>query len=97
MLRGPSNKQQFEAFEIGHMVFFVLDFNQPNPLFHAPIGDSPKVNFLRRHSLKRPLISRCSIFWTSELVKGVRQCNPISNMFKKTINESLVTLPIAIR
>ncbi|KAJ6029877.1 hypothetical protein N7460_010143 [Penicillium canescens] len=39
---GPSDEQQFEAFEIGHMVFLVLDFNQPNPLFRAPIGDSPK-------------------------------------------------------
>ncbi|CAL5870647.1 uncharacterized protein PFLUO_LOCUS4887 [Penicillium psychrofluorescens] len=39
---GPSDEQQFEAFEIGHMVFLVLDYNQPNPLFRAPIGDSPK-------------------------------------------------------
>ncbi|KAJ5220978.1 uncharacterized protein N7469_009865 [Penicillium citrinum] len=39
---GPSDEQQFEAFEIGHMVFLVLDHNEPNPLFRAPIGDSPK-------------------------------------------------------
>lgn len=29
---------------IRHMVFLVLDHNQPNPLFRAPIGPSPKVN-----------------------------------------------------
>ncbi|KAJ5110278.1 hypothetical protein N7532_002923 [Penicillium argentinense] len=39
---GPSDEQQFEAFEIGHMVFLVLDHYQDNPLFRAPIGDSPK-------------------------------------------------------
>ncbi|CAI7642155.1 unnamed protein product [Penicillium discolor] len=39
---GPSDEQQFEAFEIGHMVFLVLDYDQPNPLFRAPIGNSPK-------------------------------------------------------
>ncbi|KAJ5345780.1 hypothetical protein N7452_003784 [Penicillium brevicompactum] len=44
---GPSDEQQFEAFEIGHMVFLVLDHNQPNPLFRAPIGPSPKVSSYR--------------------------------------------------
>ncbi|CEJ58759.1 hypothetical protein PMG11_07405 [Penicillium brasilianum] len=39
---GPSDEQQFEAFEISHILFLVLDHNQPNPLFRAPIGDSPK-------------------------------------------------------
>ncbi|KAJ5217820.1 uncharacterized protein N7469_011445 [Penicillium citrinum] len=39
---GPSDEQQFEAFELGHMVFLVLDHYQENPLFRAPIGDSPK-------------------------------------------------------
>ncbi|KAF3011295.1 hypothetical protein E8E15_002626 [Penicillium rubens] len=39
---GPSDQQQFEAFEIGHMVFLVLDHDQPNSLFRAPIGNSPK-------------------------------------------------------
>ncbi|KAJ5263463.1 hypothetical protein N7478_011068 [Penicillium angulare] len=39
---GPSDEQQFEAFEIGHLVFLVIDHLQPNPLFHAPIGESPK-------------------------------------------------------
>ncbi|KAE8146283.1 S-adenosyl-L-methionine-dependent methyltransferase [Aspergillus avenaceus] len=39
---GPSDAQQFEAFEIGHMMFRVLDHNQPNPLFRAPIKESPK-------------------------------------------------------
>ncbi|KAJ5376796.1 hypothetical protein N7509_013682 [Penicillium cosmopolitanum] len=40
--RGPSDEKQFEAFEIGHMVFLVLDHYQDNPLFRAPIGDLPK-------------------------------------------------------
>ncbi|KAJ5655858.1 hypothetical protein N7507_007808 [Penicillium longicatenatum] len=40
--RGPSDDQQFEAFEIGHMVFLVLDHHQPSPFFRSPIGDSPK-------------------------------------------------------
>ncbi|KAJ5827961.1 uncharacterized protein N7525_006214 [Penicillium rubens] len=40
--RGPSDEQQFEAFEISHILFIVLDYHQPNPLFRAPIGDSPK-------------------------------------------------------
>ncbi|KAJ5547566.1 hypothetical protein N7513_004800 [Penicillium frequentans] len=39
---GPSDDQQFEAFEIGHMMFLVLDHNQDNPLFRAPVGSSPK-------------------------------------------------------
>ncbi|KGO40325.1 hypothetical protein PEX1_062550 [Penicillium expansum] len=39
---GPSDEQQFEAFEIGHMMFLVLDHEQPNPFFRSPIGDSPK-------------------------------------------------------
>ncbi|OQE90316.1 hypothetical protein PENNAL_c0012G10148 [Penicillium nalgiovense] len=39
---GPSDEQQFEAFEIGHMMFLVLDHDQPNSLFRAPIGDAPK-------------------------------------------------------
>ncbi|KAJ6183622.1 hypothetical protein N7519_004923 [Penicillium mononematosum] len=39
---GPSDEQQFEAFEISHILFIVLDYHQPNPLFRAPIGDSPK-------------------------------------------------------
>lgn len=38
---GPSDEQQFEAFEISHILFLVLDYHQPNVLFHAPIGDSP--------------------------------------------------------
>ncbi|CAG8118490.1 unnamed protein product [Penicillium salamii] len=41
--RSPSDEQQFEAFEIGHMVFLLLDYNQENPLHRAPIDKSPKV------------------------------------------------------
>ncbi|KAJ5714815.1 uncharacterized protein N7483_011996 [Penicillium malachiteum] len=39
---GPSDDQQFEAFEICHLVFLVVDHNEPNPLFHAPITETPK-------------------------------------------------------
>ncbi|KXG51517.1 uncharacterized protein PGRI_089100 [Penicillium griseofulvum] len=38
----PSDEQQFEAFEIGHMVFLVLENERENPLHHSPIGNSPK-------------------------------------------------------
>ncbi|KAJ5666899.1 hypothetical protein N7462_011308 [Penicillium macrosclerotiorum] len=38
---GPSDEQQFEAFEIGHILHLVLDNDEPNPLFRSPIGDSP--------------------------------------------------------
>ncbi|KAJ5888009.1 hypothetical protein N7495_008050 [Penicillium taxi] len=38
----PSDEQQFEAYETGHLVALVLDYHQPNLLHHAPIGDSPK-------------------------------------------------------
>lgn len=38
----PSDEQQFEAFEIGHMVFLMLDYNQENPLHRSPIGKNPK-------------------------------------------------------
>ena len=31
------------ANESSHLVFLVLDHNEPNPLFHAPIGDNVKV------------------------------------------------------
>lgn len=57
------------------MVFLVLDHDQPNPLFRAPIGDSPKVNkSSKKSSLKVSLIIQHSTFWTSELDKAVGQC-----------------------
>ncbi|KAJ5193100.1 hypothetical protein N7449_009242 [Penicillium cf. viridicatum] len=43
--RSPSDEQQFEAFEIGHVVFLMLDHDRENPLHHAPIGKSPKSKF----------------------------------------------------
>ena len=68
------------------MVFLVLDYNLPNPLFRAPIGDSPKVNlYLGDYRLYVPLISQYRIFWTSELVKGVGQCNSTSNPFQENL------------
>jgi hypothetical protein len=32
-----------DSHETSHMMFLVLEHNQPNPLFRAPIGNSPKV------------------------------------------------------
>ncbi|KAJ5832524.1 hypothetical protein N7474_000835 [Penicillium riverlandense] len=34
----PSDEQQFETYEAGHLVDLVLDSDQDNPLFRAPIG-----------------------------------------------------------
>ena len=80
------------------MVFLVLDHNQPNPLFRAPIGDSPKVDLYRGNPrLNVPLTTRYRIFWTLELAKEVGQCKSTSTLFKRTSNKSLVTLPISIR
>ncbi|EPS30257.1 hypothetical protein PDE_05208 [Penicillium oxalicum 114-2] len=36
------DEQQFEAFELGHMVSIMLDYHQPNRFFAAPIGNKPK-------------------------------------------------------
>ncbi|KAF3386801.1 Secondary metabolism regulator LAE1 [Penicillium rolfsii] len=38
----PSDEQQFEAFELGHMVCIMLDYHRPNPLFAAPVGENLK-------------------------------------------------------
>ncbi|KAJ5780796.1 hypothetical protein N7457_005956 [Penicillium paradoxum] len=38
----PSDEKQFEAFEIGHLMFLMLDYHQENPLHHAPISKDPK-------------------------------------------------------
>ncbi|KAJ5104432.1 hypothetical protein NUU61_001779 [Penicillium alfredii] len=38
----PSDDQQFEAYEAGHIVAMIMDAHQRNPLFQAPIGPSPK-------------------------------------------------------
>lgn len=38
----PSDEKQFEAFEIGHLVFLLLEYNQKCPLHRAPICESPK-------------------------------------------------------
>ncbi|KAJ5296612.1 uncharacterized protein N7443_007505 [Penicillium atrosanguineum] len=79
---GPSDEQQFEAFEIGHMVFLVLDHNQPNPLFRAPIGEHPKLSLHRgNHGSNVPLTSQYRIFWTLELVKGVGQCIDVADLY----------------
>ncbi|KAJ5463278.1 hypothetical protein N7475_008222 [Penicillium sp. IBT 31633x] len=38
----PSDEQQFQAWEIGHLMFLMLDYHQENPLHHAPIPKSPQ-------------------------------------------------------
>lgn len=38
----PSDQQQFECLEAGHICFKILDCQEENDLFRAPIGDSPK-------------------------------------------------------
>ncbi|PLN84923.1 S-adenosyl-L-methionine-dependent methyltransferase [Aspergillus taichungensis] len=40
--RGPSDEQQFESFEVGHMLFLMLDYDRQNPHHHAPITQPPK-------------------------------------------------------
>ncbi|KAJ6010831.1 hypothetical protein N7451_002243 [Penicillium sp. IBT 35674x] len=37
----PSDDLQFEAYETGHIIYLLLDYNQRNPLHRAPI-ESPK-------------------------------------------------------
>ncbi|KAH0845446.1 hypothetical protein FOPE_11680 [Fonsecaea pedrosoi] len=37
--RGPSDEQQFETLNAGHVLYLVLDSNQPNPLFRSPIEE----------------------------------------------------------
>ncbi|KXG52938.1 uncharacterized protein PGRI_081930 [Penicillium griseofulvum] len=34
----PSDEQQFETYEAGHLVDLIMDSDQPNPLFRSPIG-----------------------------------------------------------
>ncbi|KAJ5357086.1 hypothetical protein N7517_011695 [Penicillium concentricum] len=34
----PSDEQQFETYEAGHIVDLIMDSDQPNPLFRSPIG-----------------------------------------------------------
>lgn len=38
----PSDEQQFESLENGHMVCLVLDYHQKNPLHRSPIKENPK-------------------------------------------------------
>ncbi|KAK0124109.1 hypothetical protein ONS95_009092 [Cadophora gregata] len=39
---GPSDDKQFETFELGHLLYIILDKDMPEPLFHSPIGDGPQ-------------------------------------------------------
>ncbi|KAI2716311.1 hypothetical protein DTO039G3_7932 [Penicillium roqueforti] len=45
---GPSDEQQFEALEAGHLVGVVMDSETNNPLFQAPIKN-PKVSIVLRN------------------------------------------------
>ncbi|OQE21983.1 hypothetical protein PENSTE_c011G04568 [Penicillium steckii] len=38
----PSDEQQFESLENGHMVCLVLDYHEKNPLHRSPIKENPK-------------------------------------------------------
>ena len=38
---GPSDERQLETMEAGHVVYWILDSQEPNQLFRAPIGESP--------------------------------------------------------
>ncbi|KAJ5088736.1 hypothetical protein N7456_012352 [Penicillium angulare] len=40
---GPSDEQQFETLEAGHLVCLVTDSDAPNPLFRAPVKDPQRV------------------------------------------------------
>lgn len=39
---GPSDEKQFQTFELGHLLYFILDSGQPEQLFHSPIGSNPQ-------------------------------------------------------
>ena len=84
--------------KLSHMVFLVLDHNQPNPLFRAPIGDSPKVNLYQSdYRLNVPLISQLEYSghrnWSRELGNVIQRVTRL----KRTSNKSSVMLPISIR
>ncbi|KAJ5730705.1 uncharacterized protein N7483_005213 [Penicillium malachiteum] len=40
---GPSDEQQFEALEAGHLVALVMDSESRNPLFQAPVKDPKRI------------------------------------------------------
>ncbi|CAG7962766.1 unnamed protein product [Penicillium nalgiovense] len=65
----PSDEQQFEAFEIGHIMFMVLDHDRENPLHHAPIGKSPQVREILELNVYPMLRVNPSTFWILGLVK----------------------------
>lgn len=39
----PSDEQQFESLEAGHLLCVLLDANTDNPLFHAPVKDPKQI------------------------------------------------------
>ena len=39
LVRGPSDDAQFETMDAGHFLYLLLDSQEPNPLFHAPVED----------------------------------------------------------
>ncbi|KAJ5277605.1 hypothetical protein N7524_003758 [Penicillium chrysogenum] len=41
----PSDDQQFESYEAGHLVALATHSGEMNPLFFSPIGDSPTVRY----------------------------------------------------
>ncbi|RDW73348.1 hypothetical protein BP6252_07255 [Coleophoma cylindrospora] len=39
---GPSDDKQFETMALSHLMYMILDSQQPNNLFHSPIGPNPQ-------------------------------------------------------
>ena len=40
---GPSDEQQFETFEAGHLMYQILDSQEENTLFRSPIPENAQV------------------------------------------------------
>lgn len=60
--RGPSDDQQFETMDAGHLLYLLLNSDNPNMLFRAPVSD-PKVRRLC-HMVDLVLMSKCRTSWT---------------------------------
>ena len=57
LVRGPSDEQQFETMDAGHLLYLILESNQNNMLFRSPIPH-PKVRRFTNFSLYARLTHR---------------------------------------